>query len=119
METVLTLPQLRGEPIDADSGGRGRRAPPLSTIEPARVSFSTRKMARSVLDDQASSPLPGMRKWMRAHAGGSFLGAGQPGRSASARCLPHGARCMWPLSSGSCVLQPTPNWIVILELAFV
>lgn len=68
METVLTLPQLRGEPIDADPGGRGRRAPPLASSEPARGSLSTRKIARSVLDDQASSPLPGMRKWMLVEA---------------------------------------------------
>lgn len=36
METVLTLPQLRGEPMGAEPGSRGRRAPPLPSVEPAR-----------------------------------------------------------------------------------
>lgn len=57
------------EPIDTDSGGNNRRAPPLSSSAPTWDSVSTRKIEQFIRDGYVSIALPGMRKWMRTHTG--------------------------------------------------
>lgn len=107
-------PAERGKAIDADPGGRGRRAPPLASLEPA-PRFPPQRGRWRVRIGMIGLPrrCPGCVSAcgcvVEASSGQASRGEVHPPAA-----LPHGARCMWPLSSGSCVLRPTPNSIVIL-----
>lgn len=108
METVLTLPQLRGEPIDADPGGSGRRAPPL-----AGPAVPYQRGRRRVGPGMIRLPPPRcprcvsgcVHTLVEASSGPAGRGEVHP-----PRCLPHGARCMWPLWSGSSQLRTGPRF---------
>lgn len=95
MEPVLTLPQLRGEPIDA---------------EPGPGPFHTESRASGLPPRRPGCVSGCVHTPVEASPGRAGPGRASPGEVHPPGGLPHGARCVWPLSSGPSPLQSTPDW---------